>query len=354
MRASRNRQFTSHAMLTAALIAASLFSPAISKADEGGVSFWLPGNFGSLAAAPGQPGWSVGTVYYHTSVDASGAVAAARQVTINRFSSNLAVNLNVNLDARGDLMLLVPTYVFASPVLGGQLAVSMAGIYGRMHASIDGTLTAALGPLVVTRTGSISDNLTGFGDLYPQATLKWNRGAHNYMTYITGDIPVGAYDPSRLANIGIGHGAIDGGVGYTYFDPTKGHEFSVVTGLTYNFKNTDTDYRNGIDFHLDWGASQFLSKTFFVGAVGYFYNQITDDSGAAAFLDGFRSRVAAVGPQVGFLFPVGEMQGFLGVKSYFEFDAANRPDGWNAWVTFALSPAAQAPMTAQRRPLVTK
>jgi len=26
------------------------------KADEGGVSFWLPGFFGSLAAAPQQPG----------------------------------------------------------------------------------------------------------------------------------------------------------------------------------------------------------------------------------------------------------------------------------------------------------
>jgi hypothetical protein len=126
--------------------------------------------------------------------------------------------------------------------------------------------------------------------------------------------------------------------------------------LTYNLKNNDTNYRNGIDWHTDWGASQFLSKTFFVGAVGYFYNQITDDSGAAPFLDGFRSRVAAIGPQVGFIFPVGDMQGFLGVKSYFEFDAANRPEGWNAWVTFALSPAAPqaAPVTAQRRPMVYK
>jgi hypothetical protein len=28
-----------------------------------------------------------------------------------------------------------------------------------------------------------------------------------------GDIPVGAYDSMRLSNIGIGHGAIDGGGG---------------------------------------------------------------------------------------------------------------------------------------------
>jgi hypothetical protein len=27
-------------------------------ADEGGVSFWLPGEFGSLAATPQVPGWA--------------------------------------------------------------------------------------------------------------------------------------------------------------------------------------------------------------------------------------------------------------------------------------------------------
>jgi hypothetical protein len=31
------------------------------------------------------------------------------------------------------------------------------------------------------------------------------------MVYGTGDIPVGDYDPRRLANLGIGHGAIDFG-----------------------------------------------------------------------------------------------------------------------------------------------
>ena len=55
------------------------------------------------------------------------------------------------------------------------------------------------------------------------------------MAYITGDIPVGAHDPNRLANLGIGHGAIDDGVGYSYFNLQTGHELSMVTGLTYNF-----------------------------------------------------------------------------------------------------------------------
>jgi hypothetical protein len=218
-----------------------------------------------------------------------------------------------------------------------------AGIVGHNNTSLDGTLTAMVGPAVVTRNGNLDSSLTGFGDLYPQASLRWNMGVHNFMTYVTGDIPVGAYDSSRLANLGIGHGAIDGGFGYTYFNPQTGHEFSAVTGFTYNFENTDTNYRNGIDWHLDWGASQFLSKQLFVGAVGYFYNQITADSGAALFLGANESRVAGIGPQIGYLFPVGDKQGYLNLKGYAKFDAARRADGWNVWLTFVISPAASSP-----------
>ena len=76
------------------------------------------------------------------------------------------------------------------------------------------------------------------------------------MIYGIGDIPVGTYDASRLANLGIGHGALDGGVGYTYFDPKTGHEFSIVTGLTYNLINPSTGCQNGIDWHVDWGAAR--------------------------------------------------------------------------------------------------
>ena len=47
-------------------------------ADEGGVSFWLPGQFGSLAAAPQQPGWSFADAYYHTTVN-GGAMSQERE-----------------------------------------------------------------------------------------------------------------------------------------------------------------------------------------------------------------------------------------------------------------------------------
>ena len=293
----RSAQRARRSRISAVIAILACAAPNAALADAGGVSFWLPGQFGSLAAAPGQPGWALGMIYYHTSVDASGGAAASKQVEIGRFHPNVNLNLNVNLDARGDLFFFAPSYTFETPVFGGQLAVSVASVVGRLKTTLDGTLTAQLGPLTATRQGTFTDSIEGFGDLYPLATLKWNSGVHNYMTYVMGDIPVGAYNSANLSNLGIGHGAIDGGVGYTYFDPSKGHEFSVVTGLTYNFRNPDTDYRNGIDWHLDAAASQWLSKQFFVGVVGYAYQQLTADSGQPAILGDFKSRVFAVGPQ---------------------------------------------------------
>lgn len=92
--------------------------------------------------------------------------------------------------------------------------------------------------------------------------------------------------------------------------------------------------------HVDLGGSWFLSERFLVGAAGYHYQQLTGDSGAGAVLGDFKSRVAGIGQQIGYLFPVGDnMQGVLKVKAYQEFAAENRTEGWNLWVGFALSPA---------------
>jgi hypothetical protein len=337
-----------------AIAIATIALPQIARADESGVSFWLPGLFGSLAAVPQTPGWSLGSIYYHTSVGASGNAAAAREIQIGRFPATVNVNLNVNLNAQADLLLLSPTYTFATPVLGGQFAVGVMGVFGRNSVGLNGTLTAGVGPFTTTQTGSLSDSLIGVGDLYPIVSLKWNSGVHNWMTYATGDIPVGDYNSNRLANIGIGHGAIDAGGGYTYLNPMTGHEFSAVGGLTYNFRNPDTGVQSGVDFHLDWGASKFLSKQVFVGLVGYAYQQISDDTGGNPILGGFRSRVLGIGPQIGYIFPIGNMQGYLNLKGYGEFDAANRPSGWNTWLTFAISPAAPESTVTPTRHMVTK
>jgi hypothetical protein len=347
---------TSRSVLVASALAL-LSVPGTAMADEGGVSFWVPGFFGSLAATPQVPGWSLATVYYHTSVSAGADVALAREFQTGRFPASLTGTLNASVKATGDLGFVIPSYVFATPVLGGQASLALVAAYGRVDTSLAGTLAGTLatplGNRPFARSDSISDTLWGFGDLVPQFAIRWNAGVNNYMTYVTGDIPVGAYSSTRLSNTGIGHGAIDAGGGYTYFNPQTGHEFSGVLGFTYNFQNQSTQYQNGVDMHFDWGASQFVSKQVQLGLVGYVYKEIGCDSGSGDRLGCFQSQVLGVGPQVGFIFPVGDMQGYLNLKGYGEFDSHDRPKGWNAWLTFAISPAPPAPI-APPKPRFTK
>jgi hypothetical protein len=92
----------------------------------------------------------------------------------------------------------------------------------------------------------------------------------------------------------------------------------------------------------------------FVGLVGYAYQQLTCDSGAGDRVGCFESRVFGIGPQLGYIFPIGTThQGYLNVKGYKEFEAENRPEGWNVWLTLAISPAAEPPPPAHT-PMIRK
>lgn len=289
-------------------------------ADEGGLSFWLPGQFGSLAAVPTAPGWSLAFVYYHAKASAGSGKPFPR-----------GGRTTLGVDAEADLLFAGPAYTFSEPVFGAQAALSLIAPIGRSKVSVDATLT---GPRGRSFSGGTDDALSGSGDAYVQGSLKWNQGAHNFMVYSMGNLPVGAYDPDRLVNLGLGHAAMDVGGGYTYFD--RKNEFTAVAGMTYNWENTDTRYQNGMDAHLDWSASHFVTDETHLGLVGYFYHQITGDSGSGATQGDFKSQVTAVGPQLGHFFKVGKQTWYANLKGYYEFDSENRAEGWNTWLALVV------------------
>ena len=80
------------------------------------------------------------------------------------------------------------------------------------------------------------------------------------------------------------------------------------------------------------------------------------DSGSGDRVGCFQSRVVGVGPQVGYIIPLGAMQAYVNLKGYGEFDAQNRPHGWNTWLTVQLAPAPsnQEPPTSTMRRMYTK
>ena len=81
-----------------AALAGSAVLPAITHADENGISFWLPGQYGSFAATPVTPGWTWTTVYYHTSVDAGAGQQFPR-----------GGRVDVGLDGDANLVLFGPS-----------------------------------------------------------------------------------------------------------------------------------------------------------------------------------------------------------------------------------------------------
>jgi hypothetical protein len=299
--------------------AISLALRATARADEGGVPFWFSGSYASLAAVPANPGWSLPVQGYFYSGEASASKAFTR-----------GDSLTLGLKSRLPLVLVQPSYAPDAKLLGGQPSFGLGFGYGENTTQAD----LSVSPRGVER--SRKDSVWGFSDLYPIASVAWSSGVHNWMTYLTGDLPVGAYDSQRLANIGIGHGAIDTGGGYTYLNQQNGHEFSAVLGFTYNFENPSTNYQNGIDFHLDWAASQFLSAHWEVGIAGYFYYQLTGDSGSGAKLGPFESKVASVGPEVGYAFTLGGLSAYANLRGYWEFWAENRLKGYSLFATLSI------------------
>ncbi len=312
-----------------------LFCASGAGADEGGASFWLPGQFASMGAVPPSPGWSLGLspYYYRGTMEESRIVP---QGTI------LAGN-----DSQLTLLSIQPGYAPAAKFLGGQPFVALQ--FGAGYNRVQSETAVSSGSRQIQSEASASDS--GATDLAPYASLAWADGVHNWMTYLTGNIPVGSYDSQRLANIGIGHGALDAGAGYTYFNQETGREFSAVLGFTYNFENPDTEYTSGVDAHLGWDVSQTLANDWLIGLAGYVYYQLSADryptAGAVGalrseILGDFKSRVAAIGPELGYAFDVNGGQASLSLRGYWEFWAQNRPEGYALFATLVLPVGNQA------------
>jgi hypothetical protein len=337
-------------ILVSVIATTTLFRQRLGLADESGASFWSPGTFANLAAVPREPGWAFSATYFHATL--MGGSNQATADTLSRFpGTTLTTQLDADIKTNVDLAILTPGYTFATPIWGGRLGFDLFIPVGIARTQIDQLVTGALGPIGFANQNSISDRLTSFGDPAPQLSLKWKDGVNNFMVYSRGGIPIGDYERGRIVNLGDGHASWDNGFGYTYFNATTGFEFSAVSGLTYNFKNPHTDYQNGIDWHVDLEASRFLTKQVYVGVVGYSFNQLTGDTGSGATLGPYISRISAVGPEAGVLFPVGEMQGSLNLRGYWEFAAQNRSSGWNTWLVFSIAPSAP---TAKAPPIVIK
>jgi len=232
--------------------------------------------------------------------------------------------LDGGVDANAYYNVPAPLWVAPGKVLGGNVAFLMLVPIGWKD------VEAGLGMV------NLRDEETKFGDLVPGMMMGWHHGNWHFKTHTLVNVPVGFWEKGNLANIGFNRWAIDNAAAFTWLDPKIGLELSAMAGFTYNWKNPATDYKTGTEFHVEYAAVQNFSKRFAFGINGYFYDQVTGDSGAGAGLGSFKGRVAAIGPVMNVNFQVGKIPVSTTLKYFREFDVENRLEGDAGYLTLTM------------------
>ncbi len=129
---------------------------------------------------------------------------------------------------------------------------------------------------------------------------------------------------SDLVNLGRNYWSFDTVGALTWFDSKRNTEVSFAPGVMVNTSNSDTDYRTGTEFHVDFTVNQFLSPSFALGVRGYYYQQLSGDSGAGALLGDFKSDAFGAGPGIVWIPKSGGGRLTVLGKWIHDFDAKNR------------------------------
>lgn len=287
-----------------------------SFAAEGGYSNYIPGFYGDLLLAVAPPdGFAMRNDLYFYRADGSGSVRSG-QIEL---SAELALTFNY----------LSVLYKPGIEILGGQFAFGGTAAVGDVD--IDASLSIAGQSL------RVSDDRTGIGDVTLSASIYWPKDKWNFAWGNFVVAPTGAYDVNDIANVGLNIWTFETDFMATYFDAEKGRDYSVVVGYGYNTENPDTNYQSGDEFHVDFVLNQFLSESFAVGVNGFFFRQLSGDSGEGAVLGPFKGEASGFGPAIYWIRKIGSRDVAFTLKWFNEFNVKNRLEGDHVFASFAMS-----------------
>ncbi|MBS0445723.1 MAG: transporter [Proteobacteria bacterium] len=189
----------------------------------------------------------------------------------------------------------------------------------------------AIVPLVnlSVAAGGAAQTKTGIGDITFGPAIGWHLSPQLHtVAAIDFFAPTGAYRRGDLANIGRNHWAMHLVGGISYVQPT-GLNADAKMVYAINARNKATDYRDGDEFIVDYAAGWALGNGWTLGAGGYVYRQLSDDTQADVTVADNRGRAFAIGPSIRY----DSGQGwFLTLKAYHESGVRNRADGSSVWL----------------------
>ncbi len=282
------------AVLAVFLLAGAVACP-VARATEGGGGAYAGGGQGYLAGVLPPPGFYFIEYLQHYSTD------SLKDGDGNR----VPIPFKLNVSAA------VQRFLYQSNVdfLGGKLGAYT--LIPLVHASAD----TALG------TGSKS----GLGDIVVAPFVSWHFSKNFHMASSFDVVmPTGNYDSTELVNLGRNYWTFEPVLALTYL-ADNGMEASIKLMYDFNTKNNATDYRSGQEFHFDYAVG-YHTGPWTVGAVGYYYQQVTGDSGTAT--TGNLGQVYAVGPGIRY-----DAKNGVSIEARWneEFGAENKTEGSRIW-----------------------
>jgi hypothetical protein len=195
----------------------------------------------------------------------------------------------------------------------------------------------ALLPLVYTEIkantpgGPFHNQTFGIGDVFAEGT--WSRHLQQWDLALGAGVwaPTGDFDMNNPTLAGKGYWTEMLTAGATWYpDQEKRWSLSVLNRYEFNQEQRDTDITPGQAYTVEGGLSYGVTKTIDVGAVGYYQQLVTGDTGPSN-LQRAHDRVAAIGPEVSAFFP--SMMLGLSLRYEYEFLAESRLQGHTVTLT---------------------
>jgi hypothetical protein len=229
-------------------------------------------------------------------------------------------------DAKGNNLALPPDFkIRATAVVPRVVWVPGVNVLG-------GDLVVhAIAPLVSLKitAGGASQSKTGLGDMTVGAGVGYHHSPNLHsVVALDAYLPTGSYTKGDMANIGKNHTAIEPVYALSYIDP-NGINADIKLGVIFNQRNSATDYKDGNEFHFDYGLGWGLGNGWTVGVGGYYAKQLSNDKIAGVSTPGTKYSGMSIGPNVKYDSGKGW---FVTAKWEQETNVKNGAQGHAAWI----------------------
>lgn len=201
-------------------------------------------------------------------------------------------------------------YVVEKEILGGNLVLDSIFPFVSLETTMAGQ----------------TDKEEGLGDVLVGLVLGHHHSPKLHTVAILDVyLPTGDFKKDKQTNIGTNRLTIEPAYGVTYLDGK--YNFDVRMGYLINGKNSDTDYKSGDEFHLDYAAG-LTYNDFTVGVGGYYQQQLKNDEVNGQEILNSKAKGFAIGPSIKYQ----KGPWFATFKYQKELVAENKTQGDAFWI----------------------